>query len=127
MFVCLGDYGDIFPTLRQDGVTLELLDLFLRENRIDNRPSISSLLLNAIMDYPNSHRLIFGVNTNMKPAPILVNKSLLVLIASSLPGYTISSVVVDGVAIYDEIYTYQGIVLNEDGTSTSKLKLNKDF
>ena len=108
MLFCNGDYGDMFPTLRQDGVTSVLLDLFLGENRIEVRPSIKTILLNAIVDYPNSHRLIFGANSNKKPPPILVLKALLVLISSGLLGYKISSVVIEGVTTHGEIYAHLG-------------------
>ena len=124
---CLGDYGYFFPMLRQEGVTLLLLDLFLGENIIDQRPSIRSVLLNVMVDYPNSHRVIFGVNSDKKPTPFLVKNALLVLIASGLLGYKISSVVKDGVTTRDEIYAHLGFVLNVDVVSTGTLKPNDDF
>ena len=124
---CLGHYIEMFPSLRRDGVTSVFLDLFLGENRIECKPSIKSILLDAIVEYPNSNRLLFGTNTDKKPAPVLVKKALLVLIASGLLGYKISSAKVDGVTTHSEIYAHLGFVLNADGTSTSKLKLNDDF
>ena len=124
---CLGHYVEMFPLISRDGVTSVLLDLFLGENRIDGRPSIKTILLNAIVDYPSSNRLIFGANTDKKPTPILVKKALLVLIASGLLGYKISSNVVDGKTVHGEIYAHLGFVLNVDGVSTGKLKLHEDF
>ena len=104
-----------------------LLDLFLGENRIDQRPSIRSVLLNAMVGYPNSHRLIFGINSDKKPTPVLVKKALLVLIASGLLEYKISSVVKDWVTTRGKIYAHLGFVLNVNGVSTVKLKLNDDL
>ena len=124
---CLGHYGEMFPLIIRDGVTSVLLDLFLGENRIHGKPSIKTILLNAIVDYPSSNRLIFGANTDKKPTPILVKKALLILIASGLLGYKISSNVVDGATVHGEIYAHLGFVLNVNGVSTSKLKLNEDF
>ena len=51
----LGQYGDMFPILRREGVISVLSDLFLGENRIDQRPIIKSVLLNEIVVYPSSH------------------------------------------------------------------------
>ena len=72
--------------------------------------------------------MLFGANSDKKPTPILVKKALLVLLASGLLGYKISSLVVDGVTTHGEIYAHLvGFVFNVDGTLTSKLKLNEDF
>ena len=79
------------------------------------------------MDYSNSHRIIFGVNSVKKPTPVLVKKSLLVLIASGLLGYEISSIVKDGVTTYGEIYAHLGFVLDASSVSTGKLKITNDF
>ena len=124
---CLGHYVDMFPVLRREGVTTVLLDLFLGENRIDQRPSIKSVLLNAVVNYPNSHRLIFGVNSDKKPTPAMVKKTLLVLIASGLLGYKISSEVKDGVTTHGDIYAHLGFVLDVSGVSTGKLKISDDY
>ena len=124
---CLGNYGDVFPVLKRNGVTSVLLDLFVGENRIDGRPIIKTILINAIAKYPSSNRLLFGVISNKKPAPILVKKALLVLLASGLLGYKISTVIVDGVTTHGEIYAHLDFVLNVDGSLRSKLKLNEDF
>jgi len=124
---CLGHYLDMFPLMRREGVTTVLLDLFLGENRIDQRPSIKSVLLNAVVNYPNSHRLIFGVNSDKKPTPVMVKKTLLVLIASGLLGYKISSEVKDGVTTHGDIYAHLGFVLDVSGVSTGKLKISDDY
>ena len=85
------------------------------------------IILNAIVDYPSSNRLLFGTNSDKKPTPVLVKKDLFVLIATGLQGYKILSVVVNGVTTHSQIYAHLGFVLNVDGISTSKSKLNEDF
>ena len=95
--------------------------------KIHQRSSIRSVLLNAIVDYPNSHRLIFGVNSVKKSTPVLVKKSLLVLIASGLLGYKISSVVKDVVTTHGEMYAHFGFFWDASGVSTDKLKITDYF
>ena len=64
-------YGNILPILRRDGVTSLLLDLFLGVNRVEGRSDITTILLNAIVEYPSSNRLVYGMNSDKKPNPIL--------------------------------------------------------
>ena len=130
MVVCsffLGHYGEMFPILRRDGVAYVLLDLFIGEKRIECRPSIKTILPNATMEYSSSNRLLFGSNSDKKPIPFLVKKDSLVLLASGILRYKISSVVIDGATTHGAIYAHLGFALNVDGTSTNKLKLNEDF
>ena len=124
---CLGNYGDMFPVLNRDGVTSVLLDLFVGENRIDGRPVIKTVLINAMVEYPASNQLLFGAKSDKKPAPILVQKALLVLLASGLLGYKLATAVVNGVTTNGEIYAHLGFVFRVDGTSTGKLKINEDY
>lgn len=92
------------------------LDLFLGENRIEYKPSVKTILLDAIVGYPNCTRFVFDANsTDKKPTPVLVKNALLVIIVSGLLVCKISSVVVDGVTTHSEIYAHIGFVLNVDG------------
>lgn len=100
----------MFSTLRRDITTSVLLDLFLGENRIEVRPSIKTILLNATVDYPNSHSLMFGAKNYKNTSPILVIKALVILIVTGLLGYKISSIVVEGVNTLVDIYAHTSVL-----------------
>ena len=48
------------------------------------------VLLDHIKKYPGCNRLLFGVNSNKPPAPILIKKMLLVLISANIINHDAS-------------------------------------
>ena len=49
---CLGDYGDITPSLNRDGVCMILMDLFSGDNRISGDITFVPVLLDKIKQSP---------------------------------------------------------------------------
>ena len=85
---CLGDYTDITPPLNRAGVCIVLMDLFSGSNRIGGDITFLPVLCDKIKIYPGCNRLVFGVNSKKPPAPIMVKKMLLVLIAAKILSHT---------------------------------------
>ena len=74
---CLGEYSDIAPPLNRAGVCIILMDLFSGTNIISVDITFMPVLLDNIKKYPGCNRLVFGVNSNKQPAPILIKKCCL--------------------------------------------------
>ena len=87
---CLGEYSDIAPPLNRAGVCIILMDLFSGTNRISGDITFMPVLLDHIKKYPGCNRLVFGVNSNKRPAPIQIKKMLLVLISANILNHTAS-------------------------------------
>ena len=64
-----------------------IMDLFSGENRISGAITFNPVLLDSIIKYKGCNPLIFGVKSNKKPAPIEVNKLLLILISACILGH----------------------------------------
>ena len=58
------------------------------DNRISGDITFIPVLLDKIKKYPNSNRIIFGVNSNKKPAPVLVKKMIVVLVSANILRHT---------------------------------------
>ena len=65
-----------------------LLDIFIGENRIHGACTIDKNILKAMLDYKDISMLIFNLKRKNKPAPVIVKKVLLVLIAAGILGYS---------------------------------------
>ena len=85
---CLDDYSDITPSLNRPGVCIVLIDLFSGCNRISSDITFLPVLLDKIKQYPGCNQLVFGVNTNKPPTPIMIKKMMLVLIAANILSHT---------------------------------------
>ena len=85
---CLGDYGEFIPSLNCAGVCMLLMDLFSVSNRISGDITFITVLLDHIKKYKGCNRLVFGVNINKSPQPIMIKKMLLVLIAANISSHT---------------------------------------
>ena len=72
---CLDEYAEIAPPLNRTGVCVVLIDLFSSKNRISGDITIMLVLLDHIKKYPGCNQLIFGVNSNKQPAPILIKNA----------------------------------------------------
>jgi hypothetical protein len=81
---CTGRYKTLFPTIIKAGVTTVLLQLFNGSNLMKMPAVLDKDLVDAIKKYPGSNRMIFGVNTDKRPEPVLVKKLVLMLIAANL-------------------------------------------
>ena len=66
-----------------------LLDLFVGECQINSRAYIKTVLIDAIVKYKGSNKMIFGTNSDKAPQPIQVKKLVLVLLSSRILGYGI--------------------------------------
>ena len=71
---CLGDYADIAPSLNRAGVCMLLMDLFSGSNRIRGDITFIPVLLDHIKKYKGCNRLVFGVNSDKSPQPIMIKK-----------------------------------------------------
>ena len=85
---CCGEYNDMFPSLIRNGVCSVLMDLFSGDNRISGDITFVPVLLDRIKKYPNVNRIIFGINSNKEPAPVMVKKMLLVLVSAKILRHT---------------------------------------
>ena len=61
-----------------------LMDLFSDDHRISGGITYIPVLVDKIRKYPDCNRIIFGVNSNKEPAPVLVKKMLLVLTSANI-------------------------------------------
>jgi hypothetical protein len=86
---CLGRYKTMFPRLICSGVQSVFLQLFFGENPMKTRPTLDKELVNAIKKFPGSNRLLFGINSNKKPEPVMVKKMILMLLAANVLRYVI--------------------------------------
>jgi superfamily II DNA helicase RecQ len=84
---CLGRYKTMFPTLIRSGVQTVFLQLYFGEHPMKNRPTIDKELVDAIKSYPGSNRLLFGINSNKKPEPVLIKKMIMMLLAAKILRY----------------------------------------
>ena len=66
------------------GVCIVLMDLFSGKNRISGDITFVPVLLDKIKKYPGCNKLVFGVNSKKDPQPIMVLKTILVLIAANI-------------------------------------------
>jgi hypothetical protein len=86
---CLGRYKTMFPTVVRAGIQSVFLQLYFGENPMKTRPTIDKELVDAIKNYPGSNRLLFGINSNKKPEPVLIKKMILMLLAAKILRYVI--------------------------------------
>lgn len=77
---CLGLSSSLFRRLKRDGVTQVLLDAFLKEPPM----TIDDVLIQYIIDYKNSHSILFGSKSKTKPEASKVKKMILTLIAAGI-------------------------------------------
>ena len=85
---CIADYSKMFPPIIRQGACQILVDLYSGEKRISEVILFDPVLLNAIRKYHNCNRLLFGVNTNKRPTPIIVKKTMLMLLAAKILPHT---------------------------------------
>jgi hypothetical protein len=84
---CLGRYKTMFPPLIRSGVQAVFLQLYFGVNPMKPRPTLDKELVDAIKHYPGSNRLLFGINSNRKPEPIMIKKMILMLLAAKILRY----------------------------------------
>jgi hypothetical protein len=84
---CLGRYKTMFSSLFRSGIQSIFLQLYFGENPMKNRPTIDKELVEAIKNYPGSNRLLFGINSNKKPEPVLIKKMIMMLLAAKILRY----------------------------------------
>ena len=122
------DYQLIFPTVSQVGLMRLLMDIFMGESRIQGSYSINNAITKAVFDYKYCNQLVFRVNSQNKPQPILAKKSLMMLIVSSILDYNIKKKVVvnDGnnTTNYEATEDYLAFTCDMQGLSTNRLAIN---
>ena len=64
------------------------MDLFSGENRIAGAITFDPAFVDSIIKYKRSNRLIFGVKSDKKPAPIEVKKLVLILVSAGILGHS---------------------------------------
>jgi hypothetical protein len=63
------------------------LQLYFGENSMKTSPKIDKELVDAINNYPGSNCLLFGINSDKKPKPILIKKMILMLLGANILRY----------------------------------------
>ena len=86
---CKARVVPIFPSLVKEGVRTVLMQLFLGPLSMVTRPVIDKALVDSIRNFKGSNRLIFGVNSDKKPEPLLVKKTILMLLAARILNYVV--------------------------------------
>jgi superfamily II DNA helicase RecQ len=119
---CTGKYPTMFPRLIQSGVRTVLLQLFVGANAMPGRPSMEKEFVDAIRKFDSSNRLLFGVNSNKKPEPILVKKMIVMLLAANILDYTAERKVLANGTTSVTIYASLGFVAGDP----TKLALDDD-
>ena len=64
------------------------MDLFSGVNRISEAITFDPVIVDSIVNYKESNRLIFGVKSDKKPAPIEVKKLVLILVSAGILGHS---------------------------------------
>jgi hypothetical protein len=81
---CFGNYNTMFPRLSRQGVVSIFFALFIVGPNVILDIRRIETVINAIKAMRHCGRLIFGTNSDKPPAPILVKKLLLMLIAAGI-------------------------------------------
>ena len=88
---CTGGYKKLFPKLDKSGVTSIVLDLFAGPNAMKVPAVLDKALVDALKAYPESNRLLFGMNSKKKPEPVLLKKMILMLLAARILTYNVDT------------------------------------
>jgi hypothetical protein len=119
---CTGKYSSMFPRIRMAGVRTVLLQLFVGPKAMPGRPSIEKEFVDAIRTFESSNRLLFGVNSNKKPEPILVKKMIVMLLAANILNYTAERKLLPNKQTSVTVYASLGFVVGDP----TKLALDDD-
>jgi hypothetical protein len=79
----------MFPKLVMAGVRTVLLQLFVGLQAMAGRPSIENEFVNAIHNFKNSNRPLFGINSNHTPLPKHIKKMIIVLLVARIIDYSV--------------------------------------
>ena len=65
-----------------------IIDLFSGENIISGAITFDPLLIESIIKYKGCNRLVFGVKSDKKFAPIEVKKLVMILVSAGILGHS---------------------------------------
>ena len=83
-----GKYDKLFPAIIRGGVCAVIMDLFSGENRISGTITFYPMLIESIIKYKGCNRLVFGVKSDKKFAPIEVKKLVMILVSAGILGHS---------------------------------------
>ena len=78
----------MYPRFRRQGVQ-EVLITLLVQNGLTGLPVLDGVLVDAIKNYPQCAKVIFGSQSKHKPKPIDVKKLILLLLAVGILEYKV--------------------------------------